>query len=88
MSIAKFMLTPYVDRVNIKLCSTCKHFDAPVVKCTRFGRLNLTNGDVVYMDALMCREYDNFCGNEAKFHEDKDVDTITNNEPLRNTWSI
>lgn len=77
-----FTFNPYIDMTKIKLCRTCKHLDASKAKCTRFGRLNLVNGDTVHLDALMCREYSNFCGNEGKFHEDKDVITTTGNEPL------
>lgn len=77
-----FMITPYVDSSKIKLCTSCKHFDSPGSKCTRFGRLNLVNGSVSYMDALTSREYTSFCGNDGKFHEYKDVNSDKPNEPL------
>jgi hypothetical protein len=67
MNLPNFLLTPLVDTNTIKLCRNCVHHEPVKSKCTRFGRLNLVTGQVHYMDALMCREYDNFCANEGKF---------------------
>ncbi len=74
MNVAKpnFTITPFIDRRKIKLCRECKHFDSGKSKCTQFGRMNLVSGEIEHVDALICREYDMYCGNTARYHVDKD----------------
>ena len=74
---------------NKKICKDCKYFIADQKKCQYFNDVDLVTGTKTYKYASIMRDYDDNCGENAKYFEENKIKFIT--VPyyfLKDYWTI
>ena len=62
-----FVFRPGKKPDSVKLCKTCKYYEANNERCKIFGNVNVVNGHVEYNFASYERGVQGQCGMEAKY---------------------
>jgi hypothetical protein len=70
-SIRPTLITPK------KLCKDCKFFIPNDNKCVKFGTTDLVTGEQTYNYAHTARNYNEKCGEDAKYFEENTMKFIT-----------
>ena len=66
----------FIKNQNKPICANCK-FYIPTNKCSKFGEINIITNEHVYEEAIIVRNDDNKCGEDAIFFKQNYFKIIT-----------
>ena len=77
----------HIKNSNVPLCKNCIYYipftthreHIHLSQCSKFGEMNIINGEIEYHYAYECRNNENCCGYNGKYYEERKYPHITNN---------
>jgi hypothetical protein len=67
----------FIKNQNKPICANCKYFIPINNKCSKFGEINIITNDYMYEEALIVRNNDDKCGEDAIFFKENYFKFIT-----------
>ena len=67
----------FIKNQNKPICANCKFYIPTNNKCSKFGKINIITNDYMYDEAIIVRNDDNKCGEDAIFFKQNYFKFIT-----------
>jgi len=67
----------FIKNQNKPICANCKFYIPTNNKCSKFGEINIITNDYMYEEAIIVRNDDNKCGEDAIFFKQNYFKFIT-----------
>lgn len=67
----------FIKNQNKPICANCKFYIPTNNKCSKFGEINIITNEHVYEEAIIVRNDDNKCGEDAIFFKQNYFKFIT-----------
>ena len=67
----------FIKNQNKPICANCKYFIPTNNECSKFGEINIITNEHIYEDAIIVRNDENKCGEDAIFFKQNYFKFIT-----------